>query len=220
MNKAQRGELFHHVPWGYVKLSPERVEMDPDEQVREIIRLIFDKYDEIGTVWGVFRYLVRNNIDLGIRPFHGPNRGNLEWRRPTISSVRQVVDHPMYAGAYSYGRRPQQRVRTATGELTRQGSWVPMEQWKVLKRDCLPAYITWERYLGKSRVLAAAYLTSRHQGEPPQRLRTAHRPRRLRQLRPSPQDGSSSEREGLLPVCPTPLRRDRASVFRPEGRRG
>src|SRR5271167_4717558 len=101
LNKAQRGELFHSVPWGYVKLSPERVEMDPDEQVREIIRLIFDKYDEIGTVRGVFRYLVRNNIDLGIRPFHGPNRGNLEWRRPTISSVREVVDHPMYAGAYS-----------------------------------------------------------------------------------------------------------------------
>jgi len=153
LNKAQRGELFHHVPWGYVKLSPERVEMDPDEQVREIIRLIFDKYDEIGTVRGVFRYLVRNNIDLGIRPFHGPNRGNLEWRRPTISSVREVVDHPMYAGAYSYGRRPQQRVRTATGELTRQGGWVPMEQWKVLKRDCLPAYITWERYLGNQECL-------------------------------------------------------------------
>ena len=83
-----------------------------------------------------------------IRPFHGPNRGNLEWRRPTMLSIRQVVEHPMYAGAYAYGRRPHQRIRTATGERTRQGNWVPMEQWKVLKRDCLPAYITWERYLG------------------------------------------------------------------------
>ena len=82
LHKAQRGELFHRVPTGYVKLSPDRVEMDPDEQVREVIRLIFDKYDEIGTVWGVFHYLVRNNIRLGFRPFHGPNRGNLEWRRP------------------------------------------------------------------------------------------------------------------------------------------
>ena len=80
--------------------------MDPDEQVREVIRLIFEKYDEIGTVWGVFHYLVRNNIRLGIRPFHGPNRGNLEWRRPTMLSVRQILVHPMYAGAYAYGRRP------------------------------------------------------------------------------------------------------------------
>jgi DNA invertase Pin-like site-specific DNA recombinase len=148
LNKAQRGELFNQVPWGYVKTSSDRVEMDPDEQVRDVIRLIFDKYGEIGTVWGVFHYLVRNNIRLGIRPFHGPNRGNLEWRRPTMLSIRQVVEHPMYAGAYAYGRRPHQRIRTATGERTRQGNWVPMEQWKVLKRDCLPAYITWERYLG------------------------------------------------------------------------
>ena len=46
LNKAQRGELFHRVPTGYVKLSSDRVEMDPDEQVREVVRLIFDKYDE------------------------------------------------------------------------------------------------------------------------------------------------------------------------------
>jgi hypothetical protein len=26
--------------------------MDPDEQVREVIRLIFDEHDEVGTAWG------------------------------------------------------------------------------------------------------------------------------------------------------------------------
>ena len=147
LNKAHRGELFHRVPTGYVKLSTERVEFDPDEQVREVIRLIFDKYDEIGTAWGVFHYLVRNNIKLGFRPFHGANRGNLEWRRPVLLTVFQILRHPIYAGAYAYGRRPHKRVRTAAGDRTSAGNWVPMEQWKVLKRDCLPAYITWERYL-------------------------------------------------------------------------
>ncbi len=154
LHKAQRGELFHRVPTGYIKLSTERVEMDPDEQVRQVIGLIFDKYDEIGTVWGVFHYLVRNNIRLGIRPYHGPNRGNLEWRRPTMLTVHHILRHPMYAGAYAYGRRPHKRVRTATGERTSAGNWVPMEQWKVLKRDCLPAYITWERYLANQERLS------------------------------------------------------------------
>jgi DNA invertase Pin-like site-specific DNA recombinase len=153
LHKAQRGELFHRVPTGYVKLSTERVEFDPDEQVREVIRLIFDKYDEIGTAWGVFHYLVRNNIKLGFRPFHGPNRGNLEWRRPVLLTVFQILRHPIYAGAYAYGRRPHKRVRTATGDRTGVGPWVPMEQWKVLKRDCLPAYITWERYLANQQSL-------------------------------------------------------------------
>ncbi len=147
LHKARRGELFQHVPLGYVKVAPDSVDLDPDEQVRDVIRLVFDKYEEIGSVWGVFHYLARNNIRLGIRPFHGPNRGNLEWRRPTMVSVRQILVHPMYAGAYAFGRRPHERVRTATGSARRPGKWVPMERWKVLKHDCLPAYITWERYL-------------------------------------------------------------------------
>ena len=194
--------------------------MDPDEQVREVIRLIFDKYDEIGTVWGVFHYLVRNNIRLGIRPFHGPNRGNLEWRRPTMLTVRQVLRHPMYAGAYAYGRRPHQRVRTATGERTSAGNWVPMEQWKVLKRDCLPAYITWERYLANQECSAPASLGPGSKG--------------------SPRDGSAllagiivcgncgrrlkadyrARGEVPLQVRPAPLRGDRAGVFQPQGRSG
>jgi hypothetical protein len=49
----------------------------------------------------------------------------------------------MYAGAYAFGRRPHERVRPATGIRTRPGKWVPMERWKVLKHDCLPAYVTW-----------------------------------------------------------------------------
>ncbi len=91
--------------------------------------------------------MVRNNIRLGFRPFHGPNRGNLEWRRPVLLTVYQIIRHPMYAGAYSYSRRPQKRIGTAEGEHTTAGNWLPMEQWKVLKPDCLPAYITWDRYL-------------------------------------------------------------------------
>jgi DNA invertase Pin-like site-specific DNA recombinase len=147
LHKAQRGELFHRVPTGYVKLSTERVEMDPDEQVREVVQLIFDKYDEFGSAWGVFHYLIRNNVRIGFRPFHGPNRGNLEWRRPVLLTVFQILRHPIYAGAYSYGRRPHKRVRSATGDRTSAGNWVPMDRWKVLILDRLPAYITWDRYL-------------------------------------------------------------------------
>ncbi len=37
------------------------------------------------------------------------------------------------------------------GCRTRFSKWVPMEQWKVLKRDCLPAYITWEQLLAQTK---------------------------------------------------------------------
>src|SRR5262249_54981204 len=123
LHKAQRGELFHNAPTGYVKTSKEQVEMDPDEQVRDVIRLIFDKYYELGTALGVFRYLVHNQIRLGIRPYYGPNKGNLEWRRPTLATLIQVIRNPIYAGAYAYGRRPCKRVRTAEGEYSGRANW-------------------------------------------------------------------------------------------------
>lgn len=145
LHKARRGELFYRAPTGYIKVSPDRIELDPDEQVRDVVRLIFDKYDEIGTARGVFYYLVRNRINLGFRPFHGPNRGNLEWRRPLLITVFEILRHPIYAGAYAYGRRTGRGARASAGART--AKWVPMEQWEVLKLDCLPAYITWDRYM-------------------------------------------------------------------------
>ena len=75
VHKAERGELFPNVPLGYVKLSSGGVALDPDEQARSVVQLVFDKFDELGTLWGLFHYLVRNDIRLGIRPQHGPRRG-------------------------------------------------------------------------------------------------------------------------------------------------
>ena len=194
LHKAQRGELFHRVPTGYVKLSTERVEMDPDEQVREVIRLIFDKYDEIGTAWGVFHYLIRNNIRLGFRPFHGPNRGNLEWRRPVLLTVFQILRHPIYAGAYAYGRRPHKRVRTAD-RGTHQRRQLGPDGAVEGPEARLPAGLHHLGSLhGESGILASAPIRSGLQGEPPRRLRAAHRPDRLRQLRPLP-PGVLSDRD-------------------------
>ncbi len=58
LNKATRGELFFKVPCGYVKLPSGEVALDPDEQARDVVRSIFDKFDELGTIYGVHRYLV------------------------------------------------------------------------------------------------------------------------------------------------------------------
>jgi hypothetical protein len=60
-----------------------------------------------------------------------------------LPTVLQIIRNPIYAGAYVYGRRPCKRKLTAEGEHTSVGNWVPMEEWKVLKRDHLPGYIAW-----------------------------------------------------------------------------
>ena len=145
-NKAGRGELFHSVPMGYVILPTGEVEFDPDEQARFVVKLVFDKFQELGSIYGMFHWLIQHDIQLPIRPRKGPKKGQLEWRRPSIPTLAQMLRHPIYAGAYAYGRRPV----AANGRSTpgrRYRPWVPMEQWKVLIKDRLPAYITWDQYL-------------------------------------------------------------------------
>ena len=145
-HKAQRGELFFSVPLGYVILPTGEVDFDPDAQAQEVIRLIFDKFDELGTIYALFHWLIGNNIHLPIRPQSGAKKGQLDWRRPSIPTLSQVLRHPIYAGAYSFGRQLTNPKRQFSPK-SHSRPWVPMEQWKVLHKDRLPAYITWERYL-------------------------------------------------------------------------
>jgi DNA invertase Pin-like site-specific DNA recombinase len=144
--KAQRGELFVSVPMGYVILPTGEVDFDPDKQAQAVMRMIFDKFDELGTIYGIFHWMVRNNIHLPVRPQSGAKKGQLDWRRPCIGTLAEILHHPMYAGAYSFGRRPADPKRKFSPKR-HYPRRVPPEQWKVLLKDRLPAYITWERYL-------------------------------------------------------------------------
>lgn len=143
LNKAQRGELFLNVPAGYIKLPSGLAVQDPDEQVRAVVSLIFAKFEELGSLHAVFRYLIRNHVRIGRRA-RGEQRGQLEWHRPSPHLLWRMLHHPIYAGAYAYGRKPlEPRRDSADANATE----LPEEHWQVLKRDHLPAYITWERYL-------------------------------------------------------------------------
>lgn len=147
MNKAQRGEMFHGVPMGYMIQPSGEVELDPDEQGRTVVQMVFEKFDELGSLYSLFHYLVRQGIRLPVRGRQGARRGQLDWRRPSLPTLSQVLHHPIYAGAYAYGRRPTD-PKHKPGPRGRRGKrWVPIDEWKVLIRDRLPAYITWDHYL-------------------------------------------------------------------------
>jgi DNA invertase Pin-like site-specific DNA recombinase len=146
LHKANRCALFLDVPCGYVKLPTGEVDRDPDEQVQSTVQLVFDKFDELGSGKSLYRHLVRNKILLGMRLHRGPRRGQLEWRPPSRDTLYRMLHHPIYAGAYSYGRRRVDHKRTAACGGKVKMREVPMSEWMVLQRDRLPAYITWERY--------------------------------------------------------------------------
>src|SRR4051794_2642118 len=146
-NKAERGELFLAVPLGYLKTPAGEVIQEPDEQARGMIRLIFEKFEELGSAYAVFRYLVVNDLRLGFRRHRGGRIGELEWRPPSPGRVLSILRHPIYAGAYAYGMHRAGAKDPATGR-TAGGEWfVPPDEVAVLLQDRLPAYISWDRYL-------------------------------------------------------------------------
>jgi len=145
-NKARRGELLNHPPLGYVRTSEGDFELDPDEQVQDVVRLVFDAFLQQGSLHGLLRYLKANNIRLPIRPHFGPNRGELEWRRPNRVTLSNTLHHPIYAGAYRWGHRKidprrQKPGRPGTGRTVNRP-----DECEVFIRDRHPAYIGWERF--------------------------------------------------------------------------
>ncbi len=146
LSKARRGELAVPVPSGYLRRPSGEVVLDPDEQVQEVVRLIFRKFAELGTLNAVLCYLVKHRIQLGIRVREGPGKGELEWRRPNRMTLQNLLKNPIYAGAYAYGRRQvdprtQQPGRPSTGRRV-----IDPDAWYVLLQDRCPAYISWEQY--------------------------------------------------------------------------
>lgn len=153
LHKAERGELILSVPCGYLKLPNGDVLLDPDEQVRATVQLVFDQFAELGSFGKVYRYFKRNKICMGCRVQQGPRQGELVWRPLSRALLGRMLHHPIYAGAYSYGRRRVDSKRTAANGGKVRMQYVPMAEWKVLQRDRLPAYIPWERYLANQQRL-------------------------------------------------------------------
>jgi DNA invertase Pin-like site-specific DNA recombinase/DNA-binding MarR family transcriptional regulator len=144
--KARRGELAVPLPAGLVRRPSGEVTLDPDEQVRSVVRLIFDLFERLGTVGAVLGFLADNRIQLGIRLREGPGRGELAWRRPSRAGVTNMLRNPAYAGIYAYGRSTLDRRRRRPGRPFTGRVRQPREQWAVFLPGVLPAYISIEQY--------------------------------------------------------------------------
>ncbi len=156
LKKARRGELIVAAPTGYIKTPSGSLALDPDEQARGVIRLVFDQFDRQGTVHGVLRYLRANDLRLPVRVAAGPDRGQLSWRPPCRETIRHILRHPLYAGAYRYGFRPTEPRRQTPGcPRSGRGSGRAAADCEVLLRDRFPAYIAWERSEANQAQLAA-----------------------------------------------------------------
>ena len=166
MHKAERGELIASVPCGYVKLPTGDVVLDPDEQSRASVQMVFEKFDTLGSFGRLYRDLCRHDVRLGVRIHRGVRRGELAWVTPTRSRLARMLHHPIYAGAYAYGRRRTDAKRSASAGGKVRMRTIPLAEWSVLKHDRFPAYITWDRYLANQKRLDQNRSRADTQGAP------------------------------------------------------
>ncbi|MCP4984055.1 MAG: recombinase family protein, partial [Gammaproteobacteria bacterium] len=153
--KAARGELGMPVPMGYLRRPSGEVTKDPDEQAQTMIQLIFNQFERLGTINGVLQYLVRHQLQLPHRIRTGLAKGELEWRRPNRMTLSNLLQHPMYAGAYVYGRRPTDPKRQKPGRPATGRTVAAPDQWQVLLKDHYPAYISWTQFEKNGRQIEA-----------------------------------------------------------------
>jgi len=66
-SKAKRGELRISVPIGYTWDRRVGLGLDPDRRLQEVIRLVFQKFRELGSARQVLLWMTSQNIHFPIR---------------------------------------------------------------------------------------------------------------------------------------------------------
>lgn len=151
--KARRGELYLMQPVGYVLTPDNRCEKDPDLRIQSALQSIFAKFTQMGSARRVLVWFRTERVEFPHIDYSAAG-GRVEWRVPTYTTIRNILRHPIYAGAYVFGRT---RTRTLVqdGRLAKKRTTqLPRDQWEVLIKDHHEGYISWEQYEQNRRQLA------------------------------------------------------------------
>ena len=154
-HKAERGELRFCLPVGLCWVGEGEIELDPDQRVQEAVRLVFDKFVELGSVRQVLMWLADENLQLPRLKDKNItiSQPEVAWRRAHYMAVLAVIRNPLYAGAYAYGRS-ESRTRIVDGRVRKSRGPRSRAQWAVLIHEHHPGYISWQEYERNQRVLA------------------------------------------------------------------
>ncbi len=166
MNKAERGELLHSLPVGFVPDEAGLPQLDPDESARHAMRMFFRLFESLGSGSKVFHHLAWNQIKLPFRDGTSKSPGHdseISWRVPSKATVHELLKNPLYAGAYSYGRR--KNYRNKRGKRS-QHKFLSRDEWKVFIKDRFPSYISWEQFEANQRRLNENNTRKGHKGAP------------------------------------------------------
>ncbi|WP_439406546.1 recombinase family protein [Bradyrhizobium sp. DASA03076] len=165
LNKARRGELEMGPPVGLVYRADGTIGLDPDAQVQNAIRLVFETFERTGSAMQTVRFFQEQGLQFPRRLRTGANKGDLLWASPQHSRILQVLHNPRYAGAFVYGRTRTRHRPDGGSSVVK----IPRADWQFVMPGMHQGYIDWERFEANQRRLtdnAGAFGSERLSGPP------------------------------------------------------
>ena len=143
-NKAARGELRRGLPVGFVWGEQDgEICFHPDESVVSILRTVFSKFTEFGSVRKVWLWFRSEGLSF---PMRATMKSEIRWAVPTYTGVHNVLTNPVYAGAYAYGKCRHERYVDEQGTPRKRTRHLPMGEWSVLLTEHHPGFIDWPTF--------------------------------------------------------------------------
>jgi DNA invertase Pin-like site-specific DNA recombinase len=147
LNKAKKGELRFPLPVGFCHDENGHIVLDPDEEVRGAVSLVFRLFRETGSAFAVVQNFAKRALRFPKRAYGGAWNGKLVWGRLTHTRVLCMLKNPSYAGVYVFGRYQYHQQISTTGEIQKKMRAVPMPDWRVQLRQHHDGYINWDEFL-------------------------------------------------------------------------
>jgi DNA invertase Pin-like site-specific DNA recombinase len=152
-SKAKRGELRISIPIGYTWDRHVGLGLDPDRRLQEVIKLVFQKFRELGSARQVLLWMTSQNIHFPY-PSNDKTLTSFDWRPIRYRNVISILKNPFYAGVYAYGKS-EKRTSIVDGRARKSyGRHKPMDSWDVFIKDHHEGYISWEEYERNQALLA------------------------------------------------------------------
>ena len=103
--KAARGDLHTTVAIGFVRSEDDRIELDPDQRIREAIGAVFARFAQAGSVRQVLLWFRQERIELPSALYEAGRR-SVVWRLPSYNSdLGKITPAHRQRGAFVYIRQ-------------------------------------------------------------------------------------------------------------------
>jgi len=146
--KAELGQLRFRLPVGLIYDQVGKVVIDPDEEVRHAVQLVFDLFAHHSSALAVVTHFAHHQLRFPTRLWGRGRSGELVWGRLSSGRALSILHNPFYAGAYVYGRTIT-RMKLLPGEAPRikgRTRQIKRDDWPIILLEAHQGYLGWERF--------------------------------------------------------------------------